>query len=91
MTSTSIASPTSAVSSAVPAPAMPTPRVDTGRVSDLIAQLLVALGEDLAREGPTPWRPQRGLLTSGGLLRRCELRVRLVCSSYEEAHHFEPG
>jgi GTP cyclohydrolase IA len=58
MTSTSIASPTAAVSSAVPAPAvpapaMPAPRIDTGRVSDLIAQLLVALGEDPAREGLT--------------------------------------
>ena len=58
MTSTSFASPTAAVSSAVPAPAvpapaMPAPRIDTGWVSDLIAQLLVALGEDPAREGLT--------------------------------------
>lgn len=58
MTSTSFASPTAAVSSpvsapAVPAPAMPAPRIDTGRVSDLIVQLLVALGEDPAREGLT--------------------------------------
>jgi GTP cyclohydrolase IA len=58
MTSTAFASPTAAVSSAVPAPAvpapaMPAPRIDTGRVSDLIAQLLVALGEDPAREGLT--------------------------------------
>ena len=58
MTSTSFASPTVAVSSAVPAPAIPAPaipapRIDTGRVSDLIAQLLVALGEDPTREGLT--------------------------------------
>jgi GTP cyclohydrolase I len=53
MTSTSIASPAVAVSGVVPAPAMPAPRVDTGRVCDLIAQLLIALGEDPAREGLT--------------------------------------
>ena len=53
MTRTSTVSPTAAVSSAVPAPAMPALRIDTGRVSDLIAQLLVALGEDPAREGLT--------------------------------------
>lgn len=32
-------------------PAEPTGQVDTGRVADLIGQLLVALGEDPAREG----------------------------------------
>lgn len=53
MTRTSTVSPTAAASSAVPAPAMPALRIDTGRVSDLIAQLLVALGEDPAREGLT--------------------------------------
>jgi len=53
MTSTSIASPTAAVSSAVPARGLPAPRIDTGRVCDLIAQLLVALGEHPAREGLT--------------------------------------
>ncbi|KQC37876.1 GTP cyclohydrolase I [Frankia sp. ACN1ag] len=56
MTSTSTSSPTAAESSAVsalsvPAVSVPVPRIDTGRVSDLIAQLLVALGEDSAREG----------------------------------------
>jgi GTP cyclohydrolase I len=54
MTSTtSSASPVAAASSAVPAPALPAPRIDTGRVCDLIAQLLVVLGEDPAREGLT--------------------------------------
>ncbi len=56
MPSTHIANPTAAKSTAVPAlsvPAgtVPAPRIDTGRVSDLIAQLLVALGEDPDREG----------------------------------------
>jgi GTP cyclohydrolase I len=55
MTSTSITSPVTgpvtAVSSSAPASAMPAPSIDTSRVSDLIAQLLVALGEDPAREG----------------------------------------
>lgn len=51
MTSTSIASPAAAESSAKPPLSGPTPRIDTGRVSDLIAQLLLALGEDPAREG----------------------------------------
>jgi GTP cyclohydrolase I len=53
MTSTSIADTAAAMSSVVPPPAVPAPRVDTGRVCDLIAQLLVALGEDPAREGLT--------------------------------------
>jgi len=51
MTSTSIAHPTAPNGSAVPAFSPSAPHIDTGRVSDLIAQLLVALGEDPAREG----------------------------------------
>jgi len=35
------------------APARPEPQINTGRVRDLISQLLVALGEDPAREGLT--------------------------------------
>ncbi|MFE4333269.1 GTP cyclohydrolase I [Streptomyces sp. NPDC056831] len=44
----SVASPIPAVSTAIPAPGQP---VDTGRVADLINQLLVELGEDPTREG----------------------------------------
>ncbi len=51
MTSTSIAGPTAAESSAVPVHSVSASRIDIGRVSDLIAQLLVALGEDPTREG----------------------------------------
>ncbi|MFJ8364010.1 GTP cyclohydrolase I [Streptomyces sp. NPDC093984] len=45
---TSVASPAAAVTAAVPEPAA---AIDTGRVADLITQLLVELGEDPAREG----------------------------------------
>lgn len=48
---TSTARLTAAGPSAAPAPALPPPGIDTGRVRDLISQLLVALGEDPAREG----------------------------------------
>ncbi|MCM3920308.1 GTP cyclohydrolase I [Frankia sp. AiPs1] len=51
MTSTSIADPTAPECSAAPTLSVPAPCIDTGRVSDLIAQLLVALGENPAREG----------------------------------------
>lgn len=51
MTSTSIVGRTTAVGSAVPGPLLLEPRIDTGRVCDLIAELLVALGEDPGREG----------------------------------------
>lgn len=46
MTRTSIADHAEAAST-------PTRRIDTGRVRDLVAQLLLALGEDPAREGLT--------------------------------------
>ncbi|MGC4856867.1 GTP cyclohydrolase I [Micromonospora sp. DT4] len=49
--SSSLAGLTVAASSA--APAMPGPHINTRRVRDLISQLLVALGEDPAREGLT--------------------------------------
>ena len=48
---TSVAGPEVALSSAIPVPGRPTAAIDTGRVADLIAQLLVELGEDPAREG----------------------------------------
>jgi GTP cyclohydrolase I len=47
----SAASPASALNTAVPAPGQPAAAIDTGRVADLIAQLLVELGEDPTREG----------------------------------------
>ncbi|MET8014759.1 GTP cyclohydrolase I FolE [Streptomyces sp. NPDC005271] len=46
-----VASPITGLGAAVAPPALPATRIDTGRVSDLIAQLLVELGEDPAREG----------------------------------------
>lgn len=49
MIGSSLAGLTAAASSA--APAMPEARINTSRVRDLISQLLVALGEDPAREG----------------------------------------
>lgn len=45
---------TSSVASPIPAgpvPTRPAQRIDTGRVADLIAQLLIELGEDPTREG----------------------------------------
>jgi GTP cyclohydrolase I len=51
VTSTSLAGLTAVASSA--APAMPDSHINAGRVRDLISQLLVALGEDPAREGLT--------------------------------------
>jgi GTP cyclohydrolase I len=45
---TSVASPAAAVTATVPEPAA---AIDTGRVADLITQLLVELREDPAREG----------------------------------------
>ncbi|MFD5492243.1 GTP cyclohydrolase I [Streptomyces sp. NPDC127091] len=48
---TSVASSEPDLSAAVSAPGQPTAAIDTGRVADLIAQLLVELGEDPAREG----------------------------------------
>ncbi|GAA2718513.1 MULTISPECIES: GTP cyclohydrolase I FolE [Streptomyces] len=48
---TTSASPTAALNAAGPAPGRPVAAIDTGRVADLIAQLLVELGEDPTREG----------------------------------------
>ncbi|MBT1187396.1 GTP cyclohydrolase I FolE [Streptomyces sp. CJ_13] len=48
---TSVTGPETALSTGVPAPAPPAPRIDTDRVAGLIAQLLVELGEDPARDG----------------------------------------
>ncbi|MYR63480.1 GTP cyclohydrolase I FolE [Streptomyces sp. SID625] len=48
---TSVAGPAPARSTAVPTPGRPAAAIDTGRVAGLIAQLLVELGEDPAREG----------------------------------------
>lgn len=55
MTSTSITRPAAGggTSTPVPDPTVSAPSIDIGRVGDLIAQLLVALGEDPAREGLT--------------------------------------
>ncbi|MGW2695671.1 GTP cyclohydrolase I [Streptomyces sp. NPDC001296] len=50
---TFVASPAAALSAATPAPGRPTTAIDTARVAGLIAQLLVELGEDPAREGLT--------------------------------------
>ncbi|MEU5958216.1 GTP cyclohydrolase I [Streptomyces sp. NPDC047525] len=48
---TSVTSPERALSAAVPTPARSAPGIDTDRVASLIAQLLVELGEDPARDG----------------------------------------
>lgn len=48
---TSVAGPDADLSTAFPLPGRPTAAIDTARVADLIAQLLVELGEDPAREG----------------------------------------
>lgn len=50
---TSITGPEAALSTAIPAPARSAPGIDTDRVADLIAQLLVELGEDPTRDGLT--------------------------------------
>jgi GTP cyclohydrolase I len=50
---TSVAGPEANLSAAVPVPARPAGAIDTGRVADLITQLLIELGEDPAREGLT--------------------------------------
>ncbi|WP_416971638.1 GTP cyclohydrolase I [Streptomyces sp. 4F14] len=50
MTSTTVGL-TTPVGDAVTAPAVPVPRIDTGRVADLVTQLLVELGEDPSRDG----------------------------------------
>ncbi|MFJ6140276.1 GTP cyclohydrolase I [Kitasatospora sp. NPDC092286] len=47
----SVAASEAALSAAVPAPGRPAPAIDTGRVANLIAQLLVELGEDPTRDG----------------------------------------
>lgn len=48
---TSVAGPEADLSTTAPLPGRPAAAIDTGRVSDLIAQLLAALGEDPARDG----------------------------------------
>ncbi|MFD8414043.1 GTP cyclohydrolase I [Streptomyces sp. NPDC059650] len=48
---TSVTGPEAALSTALPAHARPAPAIDTDRVADLIAQLLVELGEDPSRDG----------------------------------------
>ena len=51
MTTTSVTGPEADLRAAVPVTGGTTAAIDTGRVADLIVQLLVALGEDPAREG----------------------------------------
>jgi len=46
-----VVSPITGPADAVPEPAVPVSHIDTGRVADLIGQLLVELGEDPTREG----------------------------------------
>ncbi|MGW2105049.1 GTP cyclohydrolase I [Streptomyces sp. NPDC001948] len=48
---TSTVSPETPLDAALPVPREPAAAIDTGRVAGLIAQLLVELGEDPAREG----------------------------------------
>lgn len=48
---TSVARSATTVNSATPTPSRPVRAIDTGRVADVIAQLLTELGEDPAREG----------------------------------------
>lgn len=50
---TSITGPEAALRTAIPAPTRSAPGIDTARVADLIAQLLVELGEDPTRDGLT--------------------------------------
>ncbi|MFD8666270.1 GTP cyclohydrolase I [Streptomyces microflavus] len=50
---TSITGPEAALRTAIPAPTLSAPGIDTARVADLIAQLLVELGEDPTRDGLT--------------------------------------